>query len=108
MEENVFNKTLGLIIANMISVDYNGFMEVIFREAGSNYLANKCREASKAEQALLDKLKVSDSTVKEMLEERATFYSDIIFDLLALEEKNQKRVSGLVRKLRDEEKTLSL
>lgn len=103
-QETVFNKTLGLILANMISVDYNGFMEVTFREAGSNYLANKCREASKAEQMLLDKLKVADKTVKGMLEDRVTFYSDIIFDILALEEVNQKRVEGLVKKLKQEEK----
>lgn len=103
-EETVFNKTLGLIISNMISVGYNGFMEMTFREANSNYLANKCREAAKAEQILLDKLKISDKVVKGMIEERVNFYSNIIFDLLELDEVNQKRVSGLVNKLKEEER----
>lgn len=103
-EEMIFNKTLGLIIANMISVDYNGFMEVTFREAGSNYLANQCANAHKAELKLIDKLKIADKTIKEMIDERVTFYSDIIFDLLALDEANQKRVAGLVAKLKKEEK----
>lgn len=104
-EETIFNKTLGVIIANMISVDYNGFMEVTFRDAGSNYLANKCRDAAKAEQLLIDKLKIADSTVKGMIEERVTFYSDIIFDLLALDEVNQKRIQGLILKLKKEEQS---
>ena len=104
-EENIFNKTLGLIMANLISVDYNGFMSKTFRDAGSNYLANKCDNAAKAEQKVIDKLKVADKSVKGMIDERVTFYSDVIFDLLELDEVNQKRVKNLIDKLKKEERS---
>lgn len=102
-DTTIFNKTLGCIIANLISVDYNGFMEVEFRSIGNNYLANKCIQAAKAEQKVIDKLKIVDKEVASMIEERVKFYSDLIFDVLALDESKQKRMRNLVDKLKKEE-----
>jgi len=96
------NKVLGLIIANELSQEYNGYNEVVFREAGRNYLANICRDAHKAELKVLKQLKIADKEVKEYLMKYKDLYSDFIFDYLQLSPEKQERVVGLVKKLQKE------
>lgn len=101
--EQVFHRTIGGIIANLISVDYNGWLAVEFREMGNKYLANKCLEAQKAEQKVIDRLKVINPEVKAMIEKRAKTYSDLVFDITAMDDDKQRRILNLIAKIKKEE-----
>ena len=103
-EENVFQRVIGCVIANRISYNYNGLAETEFRAINKPYLANKLRDAWKAEEKLLNVLKITDKTIDNQIENMATMYSDFITEILELSDKNQLRVKGLVEKLRAEER----
>lgn len=99
----IFQKVMGCIIANMLSAEYNEWMADYFtNDNKSNYLKNKCTEAYKAEQKVIDKLKIIDADVKREIEEIKDKYSDLIFDIMALEEKDQNRIFSLLKKIKKE------
>lgn len=101
--EYVFHKTLGCYIANSLALEYNGYMEVVYDEAKLNHLRNKCRVAMKAEQAVLDNMKIKLKAISDQADEIIQFNSKLIFDITALPEEKQRRVYKLVQKLEKEE-----
>ena len=101
-DNSVFHKTIGAIIANMIAVEYNGYMSVIYNEMGKNYLRNKCDKAAKAEQEVIDRLSIANKDVKVEIEKMVKFNSDLIFDITAMDPDKQKRVRNLVDKIKKE------
>lgn len=102
-KEIEFHKVLGLIIANELSKEYNGYNALLFKESGNNYLSNICTKAEQAEEKVLKQLKISNKEVKEMLLKYKDLYSNFIFDYLALPAEKQERVYKLVEKLKKEE-----
>lgn len=101
--EQIFHRTIGGIIANLISVDYNGWLSIEFEQIGNKYLSNKCEQARKAEQKVIDRLKVINPEIKAMIDKRAKTYSDLVFDITAMDDDQQRRVINLIAKIKREE-----
>jgi len=99
-EEITFHYQVGSIIACDISKQYFGAAYTNYREAGNSYLANKCRDAEQANEKLLNALsrdlKAIEGPVKEVVEHNM----EIIYGVLALPHEKQKRVLGLINKLK--------
>jgi hypothetical protein len=106
-QEMEFHATVGTLIACDIAKVYAEGTETIFRERkdkASRYAANACKDAFQANSKLIDVLfrgikALRPSDVKEILEEKTS----LIYDIVAMSEKNQDRIRGLIAKLKKEE-----
>jgi len=99
-QELVFHKTVGCIVANKLSVEYNGYMSLIYKDAGMNYLSNKCAAAEKASSDFIKRAKFKIESMEEKANDIVEFNADLIFETVALDPEHQQRVLRLVRKLR--------
>lgn len=102
-DEELFHKILGGYIGNALASQYNGYLSVIFRDNGDNYLRNKCDKAAKAEEEVLSKMKFKLKSLQDEADRIVEFNSNLIFSITALPEEKQRRVYKLVQKLEQEE-----
>lgn len=104
-KDDILSKTIGCILVNLMSVDYNQWLAMHFQERGKkyNYITNKLNQAAKASELVSQQLAVVDSASREYVVNQANMFSDLIFELTNLPPSKINRVKNLIEKLKKEQ-----
>jgi len=96
-----FHYRIGTIIACEVVKEYAGTAGTHYKEAGNNYLFNKCQEAEKCAEKLSTAMSRDLKAIMPHVTPIVEHNMQIVYDVLALEIDDQKRIQGLIKKIKN-------